>query len=86
MMTMIKMMLSKRLMAEMKLPLADSAVLVKKSCLMKQNKMETMLILKVIDNSQINNLFLTLQTEDPQRKKMKDKESYLPLPKINMLI
>jgi len=86
MMTMIKMMLSKRLMPEMKLPLVDSAVLVKKSCLMKQNKMETMLILKDIDNSQINNLFLTHQIEDPQRKKMKDKESCLPLPKINMLI
>jgi len=56
-----------------------------KSLLMKQNKMETMLIMKVIDNSQINNLFLTLQTEDLQRKKMKDKESCLPQPKINML-
>jgi phage-related baseplate assembly protein len=86
MMTMIKMMLSKRLMAEMKLPLVDLAVLVKKSCLMKQNKMETMLIMKVIDINQINNLFLTLQIEDLQRKKMKDKESCHPLPKISMLI
>jgi len=53
---------------------------------MKQNKMETMLIMKVIDINQINNLSLTLQIEDLQRKKMKDKESYLPLPKISMLI